>query len=85
MCLASERIMARQNTNIITMEEVEYQADLHHSDEVYWDVAIDDLPYLGIFPEGDKLDPLVDPEDLWLPDDEIHSYIIPDCEEEPEH
>jgi len=85
MCLASERIMARQNTNIITMEEVEYQADLHHSDEVYWDVAIDDLPYLGIFPGGDKLDPLVDPEDLWLPDDEIHSYIIPDCEEEPEH
>ena len=66
------------------MEVVEYKSGLHHSDEVYWDVAVEDLAYLGIFPEGHQLDPLVEPEDLWLPDEENHYHIIPDCEE-PEH
>ena len=65
---------------ISQLDEVEYQTDLHHSEEVYWDVHIEELAYLGIFHEGhgSHVGPLRKPEYPWLPDDEAYCYITPD-------
>jgi hypothetical protein len=37
-----------QNPIIITMkhEEVQKQSGIHHAEEVYWDVPMDDVAYL---------------------------------------
>jgi hypothetical protein len=81
MCLPQQSSkMSPQN---ITMqnEEVEDHSFFHHVEEVYWDVPMDDLAYLGIFPEGHHLEPLVDPVEPWLPDEEAFCFITPVCEE----
>jgi hypothetical protein len=61
--------MAPQCPVIMEEEDVTYQSDLHHTQDVYFDVPVDDLPYLGIFPDGiNPLGPLEEPEELWLAD-----------------
>ena len=84
MCLPQQS--SKMSPENITMqdEEVQDHSFIHRVEEVYWDVPMDDLAYLGIFPEGYQLDPLVEAEEPWLPDEDAFSFVTP-VWEEPEN